>query len=598
MTERVERLPLPGKTDAAAWARSWPAGLWVALIVVASASLRFVVAARTGAPWIFPDELIYSELARSFAATHTFSVRGDPFSILSYGPLYPIAISPAYRLSASLTHAYLIVKAINCVAVSSAAVPAYLLARRLVSRRSAVFLALLAAALPSSIYSTKVMTESFAYPIFIWAVLAMTSALVRPSRSAQLLALAAIGLAISSRAQMIVLLPAFLLSIALVCAFERGRTFRRELQAFATTWTCVGGGAVLAAMTFVAAGSWRSVLGQHTVLTDRIRPLGAPLWALYHLAELDLYSGVAPLVAFALVVGMAAGTAGSRRLRAYAACTFSCGLGLLALVAVYATQPTAPPKIYDRYLFYLLPLLLLALLIWLEHGAPRPRYFFPTVAVGIVLTFAIPYSTVLNDRVWGVSSSTVGLIPWGMLRRATHSLLPVYATLAVGSAYVAWAFLRSTGSRRLVRLVAANIVVLNLFAQFGNAGVTHHAVAAGLGPGNRAWVDAATGKRATAVAIWPGLRTTGPDGWYGIWETEFFNSSVGAVYDLEEPMRYRLPSMRLTVRDEGQLYLPNGTPLVADYVLTSGRIRLDGRQVAAGGGGMVLYRVAGRVRLR
>ena len=54
------------------------------------------MARATAAPSIFPDELIYTDLARSFAASGHFSVGGAAFSAWSYGPFYPILIAPLF----------------------------------------------------------------------------------------------------------------------------------------------------------------------------------------------------------------------------------------------------------------------------------------------------------------------------------------------------------------------------------------------------------------------------------------------------------------------------------------------------------------------
>ncbi len=55
--------------------RSVPAWVWVAALVVLSTGIRYVLARRAVAPWIMVDELIYSELAKSFAGSGHFLVR-------------------------------------------------------------------------------------------------------------------------------------------------------------------------------------------------------------------------------------------------------------------------------------------------------------------------------------------------------------------------------------------------------------------------------------------------------------------------------------------------------------------------------------------
>ena len=67
-----------------------------ARIVVVSAAIRIALGRRMVAPWIMVDELIYSELAKSFAEHGRFLVRGETST--GYGFVYPLLIAPAWRL--------------------------------------------------------------------------------------------------------------------------------------------------------------------------------------------------------------------------------------------------------------------------------------------------------------------------------------------------------------------------------------------------------------------------------------------------------------------------------------------------------------------
>ena len=46
-----------------------PTWVWLAAIVSVSAAIRYALGTHTPAPWIFDDELLYSELASSFGST-------------------------------------------------------------------------------------------------------------------------------------------------------------------------------------------------------------------------------------------------------------------------------------------------------------------------------------------------------------------------------------------------------------------------------------------------------------------------------------------------------------------------------------------------
>ena len=142
------------------------------------------------------DELIYSELAKSFAASAASSPR---HSGAGYSVVYPILICPAYALFDSLPDAYAAVKTINASFMSLAAVPAYLLARRLRRAGCALAAAVLAVAVPSLVYTGTVMTENAFYPLFLLAALALVLVLERPTLGRQLPLLARSALAFATR---------------------------------------------------------------------------------------------------------------------------------------------------------------------------------------------------------------------------------------------------------------------------------------------------------------------------------------------------------------------------------------------------------------
>ena len=106
-----------------------PVWFWLTSIVVASSVVRIGLGHRMVAPWIMIDEIVYSELAKSFAAHASFLVRDVPSH--GYGFVYPVVLAPAYRLYSAVPDAYAAAKAINAVVMSLAAVPAYFLGRRL-----------------------------------------------------------------------------------------------------------------------------------------------------------------------------------------------------------------------------------------------------------------------------------------------------------------------------------------------------------------------------------------------------------------------------------------------------------------------------------
>jgi membrane protein CcdC involved in cytochrome C biogenesis len=147
------------------------------LVLVGLMLLAFVVRmwlnTRVEAPWLMGDELTYSEMAKSFAAGHGLEVRAAPPNVRT---LYPVLISPAWLLD-SVQAAYGAAKTINTVAMTLAAIPLYLWARRLVSSGWALAAATLLLLMPAFAYSGMIMTESAFLPLFLIALYTLARAL-------------------------------------------------------------------------------------------------------------------------------------------------------------------------------------------------------------------------------------------------------------------------------------------------------------------------------------------------------------------------------------------------------------------------------------
>jgi hypothetical protein len=614
-------IPLPGRGEIAlggsARIRASVGRLPVALsllgIVVASTALRLLVASQTAAPWIFPDELVYSHLARSFAATGHFAVRDQPFSAWSFGPLYPILIAPFYRLGTPAT-AYLLIKTLNCVLFSAAAVPAYLLARRMLTRKSALILAAAAVFIPSGIYASKVMTESLAYPLFILAALTIVRVLEERTWKREIAAIAAIALAALSRGQLAVLLPAFLSTLLIVSIFDQrdeGRTAAvrqlwRRLTAYRITLLAAFG-LVSALAVASMTGASGQLAGGHGEAFASVSLSQLAASFIDHLVELDVYLAILPFIATAIVSALAfRRRSEDRALRIMCALTITTTILLAAASARYlvavspsSSDPTVP--VFDRYVFYVVPLFLILFLVWLERGRPLQSSklaLWLGVAIAAI-PLVLPYGDLLNGRQWGTNSSTVGLVPLGILRMTTGTLFSVYALLIVGGACLTRVFLRSKNSRQLILIVALNFAVLNLLAQAGNSAISRRALRLGVGGQvEKSWIDAAAGKDAKVAALWAGTRKPSWKAWYTIWENEFFNVSVRRAYRLREPMQYALPVTQLHLRGRS-VYLPDGRRFVAQYVLTDVHTPVNGTRIAVDGATrMALYRVDGPVRLR
>ena len=373
-----------------------PARAWLAGIVVASIVFRWWYGRGMVAPFIMVDELIYSDLGRSLAAGHGLDVRGEPYLV---SLIYPLLLAPVYALFDSLPAAYAVVKAVNAIVMSLAAVPAYLLARRVLPTGLSLLAALLAVALPSMVYTGTVMTENVFYPAFLLVAWALVRMLERPTRAAQLLVLALAGGAVLIRVQAIALLLAALTAPLLL---------RRGLRSYIPLYgIAVGGAALLVLAQVVRGGSLSSLLGAYAVVGETGYDLGqVGRFLLWHAAELDLYLGVFPLVAFALLLVRA--RALDPPLQALLAATGALSVWVLLVVSTFASH-FASNRIQERNVFFLAPLFLVALLAWVDRGAPRPRAAAILAAVALgALPAVIPYERFIET---GVKSDTLMLLP-------------------------------------------------------------------------------------------------------------------------------------------------------------------------------------------
>jgi glycosyltransferase involved in cell wall biosynthesis len=569
-----------------------PAWAWLAAIVVASVLLRWALARRVVAPWIMVDELVYSELAKSFAATGHFLIRGQHQG--SFGFVYPILIAPAWRLFSSVSDAYAAAKVIGSIAMSLTAIPAYFLARRALAPLPSLLAALLAVAVPSMLYTGTLMTETVFYPLFVCVALALVLALERPTVLRQLVLLGVCLLAFLTRTQSVVLIPAIASAPVLLGIVER--KVRRALASFGVLYGVLLVGVIGAIAVELARGrSPYDLLGSYSVTGHTHYHVGDVLrWLLYHVAELDLYLGILPLAALLVLTVMARSL--DRRARIFVVAAVSLSAWLVLEVAAFASRVPIPPRIEERNLFYVAPLFLIALLVWIERGMPRPaRAAAICAALAAALPGVLPYDRLIDTP---AESDTLALMPLWWLQDHVISISEVALVVVAAAVLLASAFLVTPPrwAYALPVLVLAWFVFANERVDDFNHGFVHTA-AAGLSTGltvePRNWIDRRVGPHARVAFVWPGPSLNAN----ALWENEFFNRSIRHVYDLGAAAPGGLPETPVTEFNEGTL-VASGRPVHARYVLADERSRLAGDVIARDNGiGMVLLRTDGTLRI-
>ncbi len=175
-------------------------------------------------PWIFTDELEWSQLSRSIAASGHAARRGVPSSFKS---IYAFMLAPFWWIHSTAT-AYAAIKYFNAVLMSLAAVPTYLLARMFVSRRSAIAAALLSVCVPAMAYATTIIVEVLAYPYYALCSWLAVRAFATGRRRDLVLAalLCAGGLLVRSPQFLTLPLGFFFAAVGLWVTGPRGRALR------------------------------------------------------------------------------------------------------------------------------------------------------------------------------------------------------------------------------------------------------------------------------------------------------------------------------------------------------------------------------------
>ena len=117
--------------------------------------------------------------------------------------------------------------------------------------------------------------------------------------------------------------------------------------------------------------------------------------------------GILPAAAFLVLAGVWMRPGSSPADRAFVSVTAAALLWIVPQAGFFASRYSL--RIEERNMFYVEPLLLLALVAWVARGAPRPaRWTAVAVAVPLALLPAIPI-----ERLFNVSllSDTFALIP-------------------------------------------------------------------------------------------------------------------------------------------------------------------------------------------
>ena len=492
------------------------------------------------------DELLYERLAISIA--HLGSplphIHGE--LIGNVNQLYPLLLAPLFH-DALVPTALHDAHVLNAFVMSSVSIPAFLLARRVTqSVRLSYLVAALSVFVPWIALSSFLMTEVIAYPVFLWTVLALQHAAVAPRARNDLLLVFALMLATFARTQFAVLLvvvPFALLIHHFACARAasvagRVRATVRELVSAHRELAVAYALLVVVGVALFAAGKLSSALGTYSVTAEGdLLPNGMGRSLLEHLAPIGLGLGILPFILG--IAWLLRGLAGarSREQQAFASLATVTIATLLVEVTSYDLR-FGQGRLHDRYLFYVVPLILIAFVAALqERRWSRWTLFASTglLALAFSVVPVVRYQkfnvdspvAVLNDALLDLTGSAHGA-----------QLLLAFGTIGV----VVLLLLASTFLRR--RQLAVLLVATAALTIPVQTGLAFNRLLSVDGTSGRPitldqgvvfdWIDRKLGSSAKVTMIpYPFLYGNYWENVAYWWNVEFWNASVqrAAVYE-------------------------------------------------------------------
>jgi hypothetical protein len=397
-------------------------------------------AARTAAAWLratpnyFPDEYIYASLSRSLAAGQLPAVRGHAAHFPAL--LQPLLTAPAWWFG-SLETGYRVAQAIDALAMSTAALAVWWTARRLGAARGPAFAAAaLALAVPDVSYSGWLLSEPFAYPLFVAAVGAGAVALARPTRRAQALFLSLALLASFARMQLAVLLVAYV-----VAALVLRRARQQRL---------VAGGLAVAVLVALAGGLGYYRKAPAAFHTTSLGALG------HNLLVLAFAAGWIVVPAGLLGLVAAWRRPRSEEERAFGVLALAAAGGVVAEATFYGDGGV----VHERYGCYALPLVAIGFALYASRGLPWRCAHAALAAAMLLVSALVPMSA------WAAAGGNAhSLFLTALLKVEAIAGSPGAGALWVAAAAAALSVVSLAASWRLVALLGvAACVATSAFA--------------------------------------------------------------------------------------------------------------------------------------
>jgi Dolichyl-phosphate-mannose-protein mannosyltransferase len=538
----------------------------IAIAALVVLSILFWEAAVRKTPTIFTDELKWTQISRAIWDTGRPALRGAP---TTFGSLYSYLLAPVWALHTTGS-SYAAAKYLNTIVMASAAIPVYLLARRLVSPRAAAVAAVGAMCTSALFYAPLLLPEVLAYPAFAWLAYVSVRALEGRSRRWWLAAAAVALVAVEVRRELAAGAAALVLAAAALWWF--GPRAKRLREGWSTTdklGAAVLGIGVLVLLSALAAGhskEWSTVTQGYK---GRLVHLGLEAGS-----ALTIGLGVLPVIA-----GLASLWLPERRdderWRAFAA-FFAASIAAFGLyTAIKATYLSVifGTFVEERNLIYLGPLLLVGTVVYFSARRPSlPAVLVATAVAGwLILDYGYQLSYPYFEAPgYGITQFANRVLYWNQ----PAIRLGLVGALAVALAIALIPFVRRLDRLRpalfaVVVLVAAAWLLTGEVTSARGSQAAADAFVRNL-PQPLDWVDRETnGSQVTYLG-----QALGPTYDYGLGLTEFWNRSIHNVWTLDGTGPGPGPTLTPDLADpSGRLRYDPGDR----YVLEDNGVQLIGR---------------------
>jgi len=471
-------------------------------------------------PWLFGDELELTQLSRAIAATGHAARRGEPHS---FDTLWTYVMAPAWRIH-NVHTAYATVKYAAVMIMMLTAFPAYALARQLVGKTSALFVAAASCAIPAMAYSSMLVEEPLAYPYSTLCLFLILRTITLPSRWWIAGTIAAAILAPFVRGELVVIWAV----IAFSLLFMAWRTERA--QRWRATWTArdwVGFVVLLVGAAVLVS----AVLGKGSlewlISTDHYKRRVFD-FGLNAAGALAIGLGVFPVVAGLASLWRGAGEQPTRALAAFRSVLLASIVSFGVYTAVKATYVSTVfgTYTYERNLIYLAPLLFAGTALWFERRNFNPVAVLVSAAFVLYLLLTTPY-----EMGQDISYNAPGL---AILQQGNRYLQldPTGAKIGlVALLALSVGLLLARRVRWLAVAVAAGVLGWGFTGALSFASASNRASDRFVDNIRRpfTWVDDVTGGKPT---LYLGQQMADPN---GEWLLEFWNphSMIGRVWSLD-----------------------------------------------------------------